>query len=381
MRNDRFAQVPSPCFVIEETKFRRNLELIAQVKQEADVEIILAFKGFSMWSVFPIMREYVIGASASSLNEARLCFEEMKVRAHTYAPVYNPVDFAEIMHYSSHIVFNSMAQFHRYADEVKQFPQPISMGIRVNPEFSEVEPLIYNAAAPGSRLGVLSHHLPDRLPPEIEGLHFHTLCESGADDLEKTLLAFEKRFRKYIPQVKWINMGGGHLMTRKGYDVEKLIMLLKTFKARYGKHVILEPGSAFAWDAGVLVSTVLDVVENNRIKTAILDVSFAAHMPDCLEMPYKPRIEGAAFKPVEGKPAYRMGGNSCLSGDFTGLWSFNEELKAGDRIIFEDMIHYTMVKTNFFNGVAHPSIGMLKSDGDFQLIRKFDYADYKNKLS
>lgn len=378
---NRFSKVPSPCFVIEEAKFRQNLELIARVKHEAGVEIIPAFKGFSMWSVFPIMREYVTGASASSLHEARLCFEEMKAKAHTYAPAYNPADFSEIMQYSSHIVFNSMAQFYRYADDVKQFPEKISMGIRVNPEFSEVEPLIYNAAAPGSRLGILSSQLPEQLPDGIEGLHFHTLCESGARDLEKTLQAFEMRFGKYIPQVKWINMGGGHLMTRKGYDVEKLIALLKAFKSRYGKHIILEPGSAFAWDTGVLVSTVLDVVENKGIKTAILDVSFAAHMPDCLEMPYKPRIESAHFEPVAGKPTYRMGGNSCLSGDFTGSWSFDEALKPGDRIIFEDMIHYTMVKTNFFNGVAHPSIGILKPDGEFQRIRQFDYCDYKNKLS
>jgi carboxynorspermidine decarboxylase len=379
--NSRFQAVPSPCFVIEESRFRANLDLISRVKKVAGVEIIPAFKGFSMWSVFPILREYVTGASASSLNEARLCFEEMKAKAHTYAPAYNPAEFNEILSYSSHLVFNSMAQFHKHIIEVNQFTEKISVGLRVNPEFSEVEPLIYNACAPGSRLGILANQLPEILPSEVEGLHFHTLCESGADDLEKTLEAFETHFARYIPQIKWINMGGGHLMTRKDYDVEKLISILKKFKAKYNKHIILEPGSAFAWDTGVLVSTVLDVVENKGIKTAMLDVSFAAHMPDCLEMPYKPKIEGSYFDPVPGKPTYRMGGNSCLSGDFVGFWSFDEELKPGDRMIFEDMIHYTMVKTNFFNGVGHPSIGILRSNGDFELVRSFGYQEYKNKLS
>lgn len=378
---ERFRHVPSPCFVIEEEKLRNNLALIGRVMRETGVEIIPAFKGFSMWSVFPVLREVVTGASASSLNEARLCFEEMKVPAHTYAPAYTPSDFPEILSYSSHVVFNSMAQLERHIGEVRAFPRKISVGLRVNPEFSEVQPLIYNACSPGSRLGILAAQLPPVLPPEVEGLHFHTLCESGADDLEKTLVAFEKHFGPYIPQVKWINMGGGHLMTRQGYDVEKLIDLLKDFRKRHGKHIILEPGSAFAWHTGVLVSTVLDVVENQGVSTAMLDVSFAAHMPDCLEMPYQPVITGASSTPVPGKPTYRMGGNSCLSGDFYGSWSFDTELTAGDRIIFEDMIHYTMVKTNFFNGVNHPSIGILRSNGDFELVRRFGYEDYKRKLS
>ncbi len=376
-----YKDLPSPCFVIEENKLRNNLILIERVKNEAGVEIIPAFKGFSMWSVFPIVREFVSGASASSLHEARLCFEEMKVRAHTYCPAYLASDFQEILGYSSHIVFNSIGQFNTHIAQIKNYPEKISVGLRVNPEFSEVEPLIYNACSPGSRLGILAEFLPEILPPEVEGLHFHTLCESGAADLEKTLEAFESRFGKYIPQVKWVNMGGGHLMTRKGYDVEKLIGLLRDFKKRWPVHVILEPGSAFAWETGVLVSDVVDIVENRGIKTAMLNVSFAAHMPDCLEMPYKPRIMGSHFDPVPGMPTYRMGGNSCLSGDFAGDWSFDQELKPGDRIIFEDMIHYTMVKTNFFNGVNHPSIGILRSSGKFELVRKFRYADYKGKLS
>lgn len=377
----RFENVPSPCFVIEEEKLRANLELISYVMKKAGVEIIPAFKGFSMWSVFPVVREFVSGASASSLNEARLCYEEMKVKAHTYSPAYHPEEFSEILGYSSHIVFNSMAQYVRHIDEVNAHSEKISVGIRVNPEFSEVEPLIYNACSPGSRLGILASQLPERLPSGIEGLHFHTLCESGADDLEKTLEAFERNFGHYIEQVKWINMGGGHLMTRKGYDIEKLIRLLQKFKQKYNKHIILEPGSAFAWETGVLIATVLDVVENRGIQTAMLDVSFAAHMPDCLEMPYKPRIEGSYFDPLPEKPTYRMGGNSCLSGDFMGSWSFDQPLSPGQRLIFEDMIHYTMVKTNFFNGVGHPSIGILQSDGSFRRVRSFGYDDYRNKLS
>ena len=377
----RFDKVPSPCFVIEEDKLRANLELIENVKSAAGVDIIPAFKGFSMWSVFPIVREYVSGASASSLNEARLCYEEMKTKAHTYSPAYHPDEFEEILGYSSHIVFNSMAQFDRHIGAVKNYREKISVGIRVNPEFSEVEPLIYNACSPGSRLGILASQLPEILPPEIEGLHFHTLCESGSDDLEKTLEAFEHLFEKHIPQVRWINMGGGHLMTRKGYDLERLIRVLRRFKEKHNKQIILEPGSAFAWETGVLVSTVLDVVENRGIQTAMLDVSFAAHMPDCLEMPYKPRIEESYFDPLPGKPTYRMGGNSCLSGDFVGSWSFDEPLLPGNRLVFEDMIHYTMVKTNFFNGVGHPSIGILNSDGTFTLVKSFGYEEYKNKLS
>lgn len=377
----KYQDVPSPCFVIQEDKLRENLSLIERVKTEADIEIIPAFKGFAMWSVFPVLREFISGASASSLWEARLCYEEMKTRAHTYSPAYRPEDFNEILRYSSHVVFNSLAQFFRYIGQIKEYPGKISAGLRVNPEFSEVKPLIYNACSPGSRLGVLASQLPERLPHDIEGLHFHTLCESGADDLEKTIEAFEQHFGNYISQVKWINMGGGHLMTRQGYNVEKLITILMNFRKKYGKHIILEPGSAFAWETGVLVSTVLDIVENKGIKTAMLDISFAAHMPDCLEMPYKPRIQGAFSDPQQGKPTYRMGGNSCLSGDFAGDWSFDKELVPGDRIVFEDMIHYTMVKTNFFNGVNHPTIGILNSDGTFKLIRRFGYQDYKNKLS
>lgn len=374
-----YSVIPSPCYVLDEKAFRDNLVLIKSVKERAGIEIILAFKAFSMWSVFPIVREYIPCSTASSLAEARLAFEEMGSPAHTYAPAYSDLEFPEIMTYSSHITFNSLSQFNKF------YPQTvgknISCGLRINPEFSDVETDLYNPCAPGSRLGVVVGGLSERLPEGIEGLHFHTLCESNSYDLEKTLQVVEQKFGKYFQQIKWLNMGGGHLMTRAGYDVEHLITTLQNFKTRYPHlHLILEPGSAFAWRTGVLVSTVLDVVENKGIKTAMLDVSFACHMPDCLEMPYKPDIVGATDVETD-KPTYRMGGNSCLSGDFYGSWSFNKELKTGDRVIFEDMIHYTMVKTTMFNGVSHPSIGIWTCGNTFRLIRKFGYVDYKNRMS
>ena len=374
-----YSKIPSPCYVIEEQSFRRNLALISSVAQRAEVEIILAFKAFAMWSVFPVVREYVQCSTASSLSEARLAYEEMGSKAHTYAPAYSEAEFPEIMSLSSHITFNSLSQFQKFYPYTPG--KNISCGLRINPEYSDVETDLYNPCAPGSRLGVVADLLGDHLPEGVEGLHFHTLCESNSFDLEKTLAVIDEKFGKYFPQIKWLNMGGGHLMTHKDYDVEHLITLLKNFRAKYPHlHIILEPGSAFAWQTGFLLSTVLDVVENKGINTAMLDVSFSCHMPDCLEMPYKPAIRGASDV-ISGKPAYRMGGNSCLSGDFYGSWSFENELKVGDQVIFEDMIHYTMVKTTMFNGVTHPSIGILTKENEFKLIRRFGYEDYKNRMS
>ena len=374
-----YSKIPSPCYVIEEQSFRRNLALISSVAQRAEVEIILAFKAFAMWSVFPVVREYVQYSTASSLSEARLAYEEMGSKAHTYAPAYSEAEFPEIMSLSSHITFNSLSQFQKFYPYT--LGKNISCGLRINPEYSDVETDLYNPCAPGSRLGVVADLLGDHLPEGVEGLHFHTLCESNSFDLEKTLAVIDEKFGKYFPQIKWLNMGGGHLMTHKDYDVEHLITLLKNFRAKYPHlHIILEPGSAFVWQTGFLLSTVLDVVENKGIKTAMLDVSFSCHMPDCLEMPYKPAIRGASDV-ISGKPAYRMGGNSCLSGDFYGSWSFENELKVGDQVIFEDMIHYTMVKTTMFNGVTHPSIGILTKENEFKLIRRFGYEDYKNRIS
>ena len=377
-----FSKIPTPCYLLEEKLLRKNLRLIQSVREEAGVDIILAFKGFSMWKAFPIVREYISGAAASGAYEAKLAVDEMKTLAHTYSPAFQQSDFNVVLENSSHITFNSLTQLERFLPDVKNFSRKISVGIRVNPEFSEVETELYNPCAPGTRLGVLADQLGDELPEGVEGFHFHTLCESSALDLEKTLAAFEARFGKYLCRIKWVNMGGGHLMTRKGYDTEKLINILKAFRQRWNNiAVILEPGSAFAWETGVLVAHVVDIVENRGIKTAILNVSFTAHMPDCLEMPYKPRIRDAYHEPVEGKPTYRMGGNSCLAGDFMGFWSFEDELSPGDQIIFEDMIHYTMVKSSMFNGVPHPSIGLWCENGEFKLLRAFDYKDYKNRMA
>ena len=375
-----YNKIPSPCYVIDEVRFRKNLSLIKHVSDESGAEIILAFKGFAMWGVFPILREYISGAAASSADEARLCFEEIGTPAHTYAPVFKAVDFNTILQYSSHITFNSLAQFSRYSTELQNYPKKISAGLRINPEFSEISHELYNPCSPGSRLGITAEDLSGGLPEGIEGLHFHVLFESDSYALEKVLRIVEIKFGKFFPQLKWINMGGGHLITRNDYDSGHLIKILRQFQERSGLHIILEPGTAFAWETGELVGTVEDIVENQGIKTAILDVSFTAHMPDCLEMPYKPGIYGAS-DPVPGKPVYRIGGNSCLSGDVMGDWSFDKELVPGDRIVFLDMIHYTMVKTTTFNGVHHPSIGIWTKEGKFRLIKEFSYDDYKNRLS
>ncbi|HOP00072.1 MAG TPA: carboxynorspermidine decarboxylase [Bacteroidales bacterium] len=372
--------LPSPCYVIDEARFRNNLELIRRVSDESGAEIILAFKGFAMWGVFDVLKEYTGGAAASSVHEARLCFEEIGTPAHTYAPVYKEDQFREIMDYSSHVTFNSLSQYRKYRPLLQKYHRKISPGLRINPEFPQVSHGIYNPCSPGSRLGVSSSDLKDCLPEGLEGLHFHVLFESDSYALEKVLRVVEQRFGRYFKDLKWINMGGGHLITRKGYDTRHLTELIRDFRKRTGLHVILEPGSAFAWETGELVSTVEDIVENQGIKTAILDVSFTAHMPDCLEMPYKPSVLGSV-DPGEGKPVYRLGGNSCLSGDVMGEWSFDHELCPGDRIIFLDMIHYTMVKTTTFNGVQHPSIGIWTREGRFRRLKEFVYSDYKGRLS
>ncbi|MBO4371109.1 MAG: carboxynorspermidine decarboxylase [Paludibacteraceae bacterium] len=374
-----YTKIPSPCYVMDERLLRANLSLIKSVAEQSGAEIIMAFKAFALWKSFPIVREYIPNTTASSLAEARLAFEEMGSKAHTYAPVYAPTEIDEILRYSSHITFNSLTQLQRFADKAKV--ADVKVGLRINPEFSVVETDLYNPCVPGSRLGILCADLPERLPDTVSGLHVHCLCESSAADTEHLIQAVETKFARYLNQIEWINFGGGHLMTREGYEVPRLVRAIQGFKARHPHlHVILEPGSAFAWRTGVLVSTVQDIVENSGVRTAMLDVSFACHMPDCLEMPYKPSIVGATDE-VDGKPTYRMGGNSCLSGDFYGSWSFDKELQVGDRIVFEDMIHYTMVKTTMFNGVTHPSIAIMHSDGSFELCRKFGYADYKMRLS
>ena len=373
-----FEKIPSPCYVIDERLLRNNLERIRRVKDAAGIDILVAFKAFSNWGVFPIFREYGFGASASSLHEARLAFEELGVKAHTYSPAFEDREIADILKYSSHISFNSLNQFRKYSRVASQ--KGVSIGLRVNPEFSDSQYDIYNPCKPGSRFGITAEQLGDGGPQGVEGFHFHTLFEADSFALERVLAVFLRKFGKFLPKLKWVNMGGGHLITKKNYDLDHLIKLVIDFKRKHGVDVVLEPGSAFTYQTGCLVSTVLDIVENNGMKTAVLDVSFTCHMPDCLEMPYKPVIVGATDE-VPGKPTYRMGGISCLAGDYVGNWSFDKELEPGDKIIFDDMIHYTTVKTTMFNGVNHPRIGLWSETSGFKLIREFSYQDYKNRLS
>jgi carboxynorspermidine decarboxylase len=373
-----FNKIQTPCYVIDEHLLRSNLELIRQVKEAARIDVLVAFKAFSNWGVFPIFREYGFGASASSINEARLAVDELGVKAHTYSPAYDEKSIADILRYTSHISFNSINQLKKYMKVANQ--KGVSIGLRVNPEYSDSTYDIYNPCKPGSRFGMTAEHLGETLPAGVEGFHFHTLFEADSFALERVLAVFLEKFGKFLSQLKWVNMGGGHLITRPDYDVNHLIKLLVDFKSRYDVDVILEPGSAFTYQTGYLVSTILDIVENQGIKTAILDVSFTCHMPDCLEMPYKPVILSATDE-MEGKPTYRMGGISCLAGDYMGNWSFDKELKPGDRIVFDDMIHYTTVKTTMFNGVSHPSIGIWSDESGFRLIKEFNYQDYKDRLS
>ena len=375
-----FSQFPSPCYIMDEALLRRNLTLIRDVAQRADVEIILAFKSFAMWRSFPIFREYVDHSTASSLYEARLALEEFGSKAHTYSPAYTEADFPEILRCSSHITFNSLSQFERFYPQVEGSGEAISCGLRVNPEYSEVETELYNPCAPGTRFGVVADQLPDQLPHGIEGFHCHCHCESSSFELERTLTHLEARFARWFPQIKWLNLGGGHLMTRKDYDVNHLVTLMQGLHQRYPHlRIILEPGSAFTWQTGVLASEVVDVVENRGIRTAILNVSFTCHMPDCLEMPYQPVVRGARMD-GEGPYVYRLGGNSCLSGDYMGLWSFDHPLQVGNRVVFEDMIHYTTVKTNMFNGIHHPAIAMWGMDGKAHLFKEFSYLDYRDRM-
>ena len=387
LNNHTDSAIPSPCFVLDEAKLGQNLALIDAVQKAAGVTIILALKSFSMYSVFPIVREYLSGATASSLNEIRLVNDYMGVQAHSYIPAYQDHDFDDVLRRSSHLTFNSWSQWERFKDRVAQHNkraadgQTVSCGIRINPQYSEASTEMYDPCIPGSRLGATRDQLPDTLPDGLEGIHSHTLCENDSFALERTLNAIESRFGDLLHQAKWVNLGGGHLMTREGYDTNHLIGLLKAFREKYNVDVIMEPGSAIAWQTGVLVSTVLDVLNSQGIDVAILDTSFAAHMPDTLEMPYKPRIIGAYHEPVAGKPTYRLGGMTCLAGDFMGDYSFDKPLEVGDRIIFDDMIHYTMVKTTTFNGVNLPGIGIWRPNDQFDLVRTYGYESFKDRLS
>ena len=373
----------TPIYIIEEEKLRKNLVLISEVARRTQSEWILAFKAFALWKTFPIFREYINSTTASSLSEARLALEEFGAKAHTYSPAYKDEEFDDIVRCSSHLTFNSLSQYERFHERAGE----CSLGLRVNPEYSEVGTLLYNPCAPGTRFGVTADKLPEQLPKDIRGFHCHCHCESGADVFERTLQHIEAKFSKWFGQLEWINFGGGHLVTRKDYDIELLVRLMQGFHERYPHlKVVFEPGSAFAWQTGPLVASVVDVVEDKGIRTAILDVSFTCHMPDCLEMPYYPDVRGAEHLEVNSERVnseewvYRLGGNSCLSGDFMGNWRFDHELKVGEEVIFEDMIHYTTVKTNTFNGITHPAIGMLKCDGKLEILRQFGYEDYRNRM-
>lgn len=372
--------IPTPAYIVHETALRRNLELIADVSRRSGAKIIMAFKANALWRTFPILREYGIDCTASSLNEARLGREELHAKVHAYCPAYTDATIDEFLKGSSHITFNSLGQWERYGR--RAIAAGVSPGLRVNPHCSVIETDMYNPALPGSRFGVGASDLPT-LPEGLEGLHFHALCESSSYDLERVLEAFESQYGHLLPGLKWVNMGGGHLMTREGYDTDHLVRLLSDFRRRHPNiEVILEPGSAFTWRTGELLTSVVDVVSNDGIDTAIIDASFACHMPDTLEMPYKPLItESLGPDTVPGKPTYRLGGNSCLSGDYKDAWSFEHPLKAGDRLTLEDMNHYTTVKTTMFNGLDHPSIWLEHADGSLEELRRYTYEDYRSRMS
>lgn len=379
MKRQYYDNIPSPCFVQEENKLINNLEILKYVRENAPVQILVALKGYAFWHSFPLIKKYLDGASASSLFEAKLINEEMGVKAHTYCPAYLKDDFEEIANLSKHLTFNSLSQWDLFKNTIKS---SISCGLRINPEYSEIDIPIYNPAINGSRLGMVKSNIPDKLPDGIEGLLFHVMCEQDSYVLERVLQKVKEKFHKQLMQVNWLNMGGGHWITDKNYDVNHLINLLNQFHQDYPHlQLIMEPGEAIGLGTGFLLATVQDIVENNGIKTAILDVSFSAHMPDTLEMPYKPIVRDANIDATNSPYKYRLGGISCLAGDYMSEYGFESPLQLGDQIIFEDMIHYTMVKTTLFNGVKHPYIGVINQSGDFELLRAIPYEYYKYRLS
>jgi len=373
--------VPSPCFVLDMGALRKNLSILDTVRKRTGARILLAQKAFSMWSVYPLISQILDGTCASSPFEARLGRENFGKEVHSFAAAYSEQDLLELLSLSDYIVFNSFSQWHRFRDICKKFEGKVSFGLRVNPEHSEADAEIYSPCAPNSRLGIKKEAFIGESLEGISGLHFHTLCQKNSDALERTLDAFEARFAKYIPQMEWVNFGGGHHITRADYDIDLLCKLITDFQKRYGiKTIYLEPGEAVALNAGVLVSTVLDITRNIT-DIAIIDASAPAHTPDVIEMPYRPEIEGAG-QPGEYPNLYRIGGHSCLAGDIFGDYSFPQPLKPGDRIAFEDMMIYSMVKTNTFNGLALPSIGIWEPEtAKFTIIKEFSYRDFKERLS
>lgn len=372
-----YPEIDSPAYVLEEEKFIRNLEVLQRVQDESGVDIIMALKALAMWQIFPKVNEYLSGATASSLNEAMLIYEEMEVRPHLFAPAVRPAEIPEVARICQSIVFNSLSEYERHYETFRSANPDILFGLRVNPGYSEIETDLYDPAGPGSRLGQMEL---DEIPDGLTGLHFHALCENNSFTFERVLTAFEKKFADILPRMQWVNFGGGHLITQEDYDVEHLLSVLLSFRERHPHlHMIMEPGAAIGWQAGFLKATVLDVIHTPVRRFLMLDVSFTAHMPDCLEMPYDPAVRNAQ-KGSEGEYVYHLGGSSCLAGDQIGPYSFEREMEPGDVLIFEDMIHYTMVKTTMFNGVHHPDIGILYRDGNYERYRRFTYEDYKTRM-
>lgn len=371
--------LPTPCYVVDEARLIKNLELLRYVQQETGCHILLAQKCFSMFRLYPLMGEYLAGTTASGIFEARLGHEEMGKENHVFAPAFKSEDMRELVQICDHIVFNSITQLEKHRELWQN--ANTSVGIRINPECStqESEHAIYDPCAVGSRLGVTLANFPQDLPEGVEGLHFHTLCEQNSDDLLTTFKAFEAKFGKFFGQLKWLNLGGGHHITRADYDVQALIDLVKYIRSTYGVEVYLEPGEAVALNAGYLVTEVLDIVHNG-MDILILDASAACHMPDVLEMPYRPPLR-YGYEANEKPHTYRLSSMTCLAGDVIGDYSFEQEINVGDKLIFEDMAIYSMVKNNTFNGMPLPDIVLLKKDGSTELVRRFGYEDFKGRLS
>jgi len=379
MNQTKLEKLPSPCWLLEESLLKKNLELIHDIKTRSGVKVLLALKGYALWKSFPLLRPYLDGCCASGLHEAKLAHETFGKEVHTYSPAFKEDEIEEIAQISHHLVFNSPAQFHTFALKAKKVNPKLSLGLRVNPEYSESPKEIYNPCGLYSRLGTTVKNMDETVLEHCDGLHFHALCEQDSSALENVLQNFEEKFGAYIAKMKWINFGGGHHITRKGYDVEKLVALIKGFKEKYNVEVYLEPGEAIGWETGTLITTVLDIVDNG-MKIAILDSSAEAHMPDTIIMPYRAEVRSAG-KAGEKAHTYRLAGNTCLAGDIMGDYSFDTPLKIGDKIIFEDQMHYTMVKATTFNGIKLPSIAIEKEDGSVEVLRKFGYEDFKERLS
>lgn len=371
--------LPSPCWLLEEEKLQKNLELISNIKKQSGSKILLALKGYALWKSFPLINPYLNGCCASGLHEAKLAADTFGKEVHTYSPAFKEDEIDEIAKISHHLVFNSPAQFHKFSTQAKKINPKLSLGLRVNPEYSESPKEIYNPCGLYSRLGTTLENMDDTVLEHCDGLHFHALCEQDSDALENVLKNFEAKFGTYIAKMKWINFGGGHHITREGYDMQKLIKLIKDFKKKYDVEVYLEPGEAIGWETGTLITTVLDIVHNG-MDIAILDSSAEAHMPDTIIMPYRANVRDAG-EAGEKAHTYRLAGNTCLAGDIMGDYSFDAPLNIGDKVIFEDQMHYTMVKATTFNGVKLPSIAIQRKDGTVEVVREFGYEDFKNRLS